>query len=687
MTPSQWIRPGMRPRIRIRMHRPAAALVAVGLSFTWLVAAPSGAHAAPAAYHRACPPATPGYATCFALYRTGTGQAQPNVTTPDGYGPADLQSAYQWPSSTGGVGRVVAVVDAFDLPEAEADMNHYRAQFGIPACTTNNGCFIKLNQSGNASPLPAPNNGWGVEIALDLQMVSASCPNCAIALIEAANNSTDNLAAAAQVAAGIGAAVTNSYGSPEASDEHTHLDPDYSVPGVVYTAASGDAGYGPGPDQGAQYPASSPDVVAVGGTRLTQDASARGWNEKVWYNGGAHPQGTNSGCSLYESKPVWQSGIPADCTTRTEVDVSAVADPNTGVAVYGPFDGITTPATPSWGVVGGTSASSPLIAGAYMLAGGSPVKFAGRLAYDREGANLNDVTVGSNTATCTDGNICMADTGYDGPTGMGTPNGVSDLRSIAGVGELDRTGSTDLSVYRPSTRQWFVRGSHVYPEVWGVSGDIPVPADYLGDSFADAAIWRPSTHRWWIQSLPSLDWGITGDIPAPADFNGDGRADPTVFRPSNGTWYEHGVGTVRWGINGDVPVPGDYNGDGKADPAVFRPSNSTWYVNGGAITQWGIKGDIPVPGDYNGDGKTDIAVYRPSTQRWWIDAPGVSTPTAYGSAGDIPQPGDYNGDGKTDIAVWRPSTTTWLVQNQFRAQWGASGDVPLNLPYAISRKP
>jgi hypothetical protein len=673
-----------RRRIRTRIHRPAAALVAVGLSFTWLVAAPSRAHAAPASYRQACPVAPRGYATCDALYRTSpTGQARPNVA-PAGYGPVALQSAYQWPSKTGGVGRIVAVVDAFNLPNAEQDLAAYRTQFGLPPCTTANGCFLKLNQNGNTSPLPASNDGWGVEIALDLEMVSASCPNCAIALIEADDNGTGNLATAAARGASIAEAVTNSYGSAEFSTEHSALDPAYSVPGVVYTAAAGDAGYGATFPQGPQYPASSPDVVAVGGTSLTPDTSTRQWNETVWYNGGPTPQGTNSGCSAFEAKPVWQTDT--DCpANRTEVDVSAVADPNTGVAVFGPFDGISSPAR--WGVAGGTSASSPLIAGAYMVAGGSPVSSAGRLAYDRNGTHLNDVTTGSNTDTCTDGNICTAEVGYDGPTGMGTPSGVADFRSVAGVGEFDATGKTELSVFRPSTRQWWVKGSDFYPTVWGLSGDIPVPADYFGDTFADAAIYRPSTHRWYIQFEPAvLSWGINGDIPVPADYNGDGQADPTVFRPSNHTWYEHGVGTVRWGLSGDIPVPGDYNGDGIADPAVFRPSTGTWYVHGVATTGWGHKGDIPVPGDYNGDGKTDVAIYRPSTHQWWINP--SPTPITWGISGDIPQPGDYTGDGKTDIAVWRPSNATWYLQNPVASvRWGASTDVPLNLPYAISRRP
>ena len=667
------------PITRTRACRATAAALALAVSVGWLVSAPAhSAHAAPATYQRACPPAPRGFASCDAVVRmssTTARTAAPDVTV-SGYGPADLQSAYRWPSSRAGVGRVVAVIDAYDLPAAENDLGKYRTQFGLPPCTVANGCFVKMNQAGDPIPAnlppppPAGREGWNVESALDIEMVSASCPNCAIALVEANSDSLGNLAKAARAGAGFAQAVTNSYGGMETNSETSLLDPFYSVPGVVYTASVGDSGYGTGFPAGPQYPAATPDVVAVGGTTLTRDGSARGWSETAWSD-------TNSGCSAFEPKPPWQSDT--GCAKRTEADVSAVADPQTGVATYGPLG---TNGANAWGVVGGTSASSPLIAGAYMLAGGSPVQKASRLPYDRHAAHLNDVTSGDNASPCNAGYLCSAGAGYDGPTGLGTPAGVADFRSNAGVADFDAIGNTEFSVYRPSSHTWYVHGSTTYPDVWGTTGDIPVPADYLGDSFSDAAVYRPSTHKWYIQFGPIVTWGVNGDIPVPGDYNGDGPADIAVYRPSNHTWYEHSVGSLAWGANGDIPVPGDYNGDGITDEAVFRPSNHTWYVFHGPKLSYGNAGDVPVPGDYNGDGRTDIAVFRPSTNQWWING---NAPITWGTTHDAPEPGDYNGDGRTDVATWRPSNGTWYVRALYKQQWGATGDVPLVLPYAINR--
>ncbi|MFL6239995.1 MAG: FG-GAP-like repeat-containing protein [Actinomycetes bacterium] len=681
-----------QPRTRpvSSLRRLAAIGVAFALGAAWFVNGPTtSAHAVGTKTHKpyahACGKAPRGHARCDALYQTAPATKRtvsPN-TAPPGYGPIDLQDAYNLPSGRGGVGRIVAIVDAFNWPAAESSLAAYRTQFGLPSCTTNNGCFLKIGPDPNdPSALPPTQDpGWAVEMALDLDMVSASCPNCAIVLVEATDDSLVHLANAALTAAGYAEAISNSYGVAEGnfSQSPAPFDSFYSVPGIVYTASTGDDGYGP------QYPATSPDVVAVGGTSLTQDASARGWNETTWFDP-TDNSGTGSGCSLYEAKPSWQSDA---CTHRTEADVSAVADPNTGVASYGPFPGCS-PDPECWGILGGTSASAPLIAGAYMVAGGAPVQRAARLLYDRGGAHLNDVTSGANTASCTDGYLCTAGPGYDGPTGMGTPNGSGAMRNAAGVAQFDALGNTQFSVYRPSTQTWYVRGSHFYPQAWGKSGDKPVPADYFGDTFTDAAVYRPSTHQWFIQFLGSFTWGTTGDIPVPGDFSGDGVAELTVYRPSNHTWYEHNLvsvsnTTVPWGASADTPVPGDYDGDGKIDPATYRPSTNTWYIKGiSGTTSWGKRGDVPVPGDYNGDGKTDIAVYRPSTHTWYLH--NLGAPVAWGGTGDAPEPGDYNGDGKTDIATWRPSNQTWYVRGIPGATvWGKSGDVPLVLPYAIDR--
>jgi hypothetical protein len=376
-----------------------------------------------------CPPATPGTAECLALRRMDVPQlATASVTpgfVPPGLGPAHLQSAYNLPGGNAGSGLTVAIVDAFDLPTAESDLAAYRTQFGLPACTTANGCFRKVQQTGTPT---AVNTGWDLEIALDLDMVSATCPNCNILLVEASSTDTSSLGAAVDTAVALGAmAVSNSYGGPEYPTE-TLDDSHFNHPGVAITVASGDCGYvcapqGSGYTKATEYPSASRYVVAVGGTSLHRDTSARGWTETAWGDGPPippnRPLGAGSGCSAYEAKPAWQTD-PLCPSARTQADVSAVADPNTGVAVY----------RGGWGVFGGTSAAAPIIAAAYALAG-PPVAGTYPASYPyADTADLNDVIGGSNVTlyTCTTAQLCNGEVGYDGPTGLGTPNGVAAFR-------------------------------------------------------------------------------------------------------------------------------------------------------------------------------------------------------------------------------------------------------------------
>jgi subtilase family serine protease len=326
-----------------------------------------------------------------------------------GYGPADLRSAYALPSS-GGSGQTVAIVDAYGDTTAEADLNTYRSNYGLPACTTANGCFKKVNQNGVQGSYPANNQGWALETQLDLQMVSAVCPSCKILLVEATNNQSNNLYAAEDTAARLGATeISNSWGGGEASSE-TSQDVHFNHPGAAITVSSGDSGFGP------EYPAASRLVTAVGGTTLNRASNARGWTETAW-------SGSGSGCSAYEPKPAWQTD--SGCSRRTIADVSAVADPNTGVAVYDSncnlIGQLTGQCFKGWGVVGGTSASAPIIAGVYALAGnGQSVNYSS-FPYSHT-SSLFDVTSGSN-GSCSPAYLCTSGAGYDGPTGLGTPNG------------------------------------------------------------------------------------------------------------------------------------------------------------------------------------------------------------------------------------------------------------------------
>ena len=350
-------------------------------------------------------PAKAGYAACSSI-RHDTLQGGKPVTaavTPSGFGPADIQSAYKLPTTANDPpnGPLVAIVDAYDLATAENDLGTYRSQFGLPPCTTANGCFKKVGQTGSSQP-PRRDAGWGQEIALDLDMVSAACPNCRILLVEAKSASFSNLATGVATAQRLGAkAISNSYGGSDYTNMSQYENA--AAAGVAVTASTGDSGYG------VQSPASFSHVVAVGGTSLSRDASARGWTESAW-------SGAGSGCGSYNANPGWQTAT--SCGKKANADVSAVANPNTGVAVY---DSTSYQGYVGWMVFGGTSASSPIIASLYAQAGDFG-QYAGQFTWNHT-ASLNDVTSGTN-GTCSQLVWCHAGGGWDGPTGLGTPNGL-----------------------------------------------------------------------------------------------------------------------------------------------------------------------------------------------------------------------------------------------------------------------
>ena len=392
--------------------------LALGLALCVAGAAPATAAANIAiersgnTFHKAtCAHGQPfGRARCFAHVVTDsagrirtfqpTGRPNFNFT---GYTPAELQSAYKLPSNGGSASYTIAIVDAFGYPNAEADLATYRQKYGLPACTTSNGCFRKVNQSGSTNSYPALNVGWAQETALDLDMVSAACPNCHILLVEGNSDLVSDLAAAVNTAASLGAnAISNSYGLAESSSLMSY-DSAYNHPGKAITVSTGDSGYG------VQWPASSASVTAVGGTSLSKASNSRGWSETAW-------SGAGSGCSSIVAKPQWQhDGL---CARRTVADVSAVADPNTGASVYGP----TSSTASGWMIIGGTSLSAPFIAGVYGVNGGTAT--AGSEPYSHV-ANLFDVTSGNNGRSCGKIYFCTAGVGYDGPTGLGTPNGAT----------------------------------------------------------------------------------------------------------------------------------------------------------------------------------------------------------------------------------------------------------------------
>lgn len=348
-----------------------------------------------------------GAARCLAHVQVDANGKPLATTTPTGYGPGDIQSAYELTGITSGAAPTVAIVDAYDDPTAESDLGAYRSYFGLPACTTANGCFRKVNQSGVAGTYPPsdPQSEWAVEISLDLDAVSAACPRCKILLVETSSDNLSDLGTGNNTAVQLGAAaVSNSYGGSEDSTNAQSSLSYYDHPGVLVTASAGDTAYG------VEFPASSQYVLGVGGTSLAKASNARGWSETVWLTQAG--EGTGSGCSAYTPKPSWQ--VDTGCSHKTVADVSAVADPYTGIAVYdtqSPYSG--------WTVIGGTSLASPLVAAIFAAAGraGAGPSF----PYENV-ADFWDVTSGSN-GTCSPSYLCTAGVGYDGPTGMGTPNG------------------------------------------------------------------------------------------------------------------------------------------------------------------------------------------------------------------------------------------------------------------------
>ena len=419
-TPGDPVTSARTPRVTVSVLAAALTLpmlVLTGPSGT-ARAATAGAAPRPLTTHQSCAAPAPGAVRCLSVWRhagartaTATATAKttvaPAIALPaSGYGPPDIVSAYQL-DTTAGAGQTVGIVDAFDNPRVEADLAAYRAVFGLPACTTANGCFRKVNQNGGATP-PAGDPGWGVEIALDVQAVSAACPRCRILLVEASDAGLTSIGTAVNAAVRLGATVvSNSYGTAESNGILTPGAQYYTHAGVAQVASSGDEGYAP-----ANFPAVLATVIAAGGTSLVHHANGT-WSETAW-------SGSGSGCSAIVAKPSWQHD--ARCARRTVADLSAVADPATGFAVYDTYG---LGADNGWIVVGGTSLASPLIAGMIGLAGNArDLDSAGHIYTGSSG--LADVVGGSN-GSCGGSYLCTAVTGYDGPTGLGSPRGTGAL--------------------------------------------------------------------------------------------------------------------------------------------------------------------------------------------------------------------------------------------------------------------
>lgn len=364
----------------------------------------SGGHRLPQgsrALAASCTAAATGSGACTNVELATTtiyGPTTPAQQVP-GLHPADLQSAYRLPSALAGSSQTIAVVVANADPNAESDLAVYRSTFGLAPCTSASGCFRVLalkDESGDVN--------WAREASIDLDMASAVCPNCKLMLVQSKDAKDGNLASAVSAAVAAGATVvSNSFAVAEVSSENNAM---WAHPGVPIVAAAGDQGYG-----GANWPAASTNVIAVGATTLVPNSTtARGWTETAW-------SGTGSGCSAIAVKPAWQTDT--GCAKRVVADVAAVGDPQTPVAVYDSYQ------DNGWVEMGGTSVATPIVAGVYALAGNAAqLNLNGASTLYANPAGLNAIGAGSN-GTCSPLYLCTAGSGYSGPAGVGSPNGIA----------------------------------------------------------------------------------------------------------------------------------------------------------------------------------------------------------------------------------------------------------------------
>lgn len=352
------------------------------------------------------------FAAANAAYRFANFQGKPPVhvyksaqSTPSGVTPAEIKKIYHLPS-TGGKG-TIAIIDAYDDPNAESDLAVFDKQFKLPACTTANGCFEKHKMSSSV----AANSGWSMEMALDVQWAHAIAPKAKILLVEAKTPSGANLLSAIDYATSRKdvVAISMSWGGAEFSDElsyDTHF-VDKANPAAAFFASSGDDG------TGASWPASSPNVIGVGGTTLKLSSKGTFISERAW-------SGSGGGVSAYEKEPAYQTAykISKAGGMRAIPDVSYDADPASGYPVY-LTAGTGSKAKGSWNTVGGTSAGAPQWAAIQAL-GGSAVltKFYTDKASTSSLKYFRDITSGSN-GDCA--YYCSARKRYDYVTGLGSP--------------------------------------------------------------------------------------------------------------------------------------------------------------------------------------------------------------------------------------------------------------------------
>jgi hypothetical protein len=501
-----------------------------------------------------CPPVSrAGQMECMSVIRVFAGsRSTPSLSAAAaGYGPSSLRSAYHLTSASAsaGRGRTIAIVDAYSNPDAAADLASYRGHYGLPSCTASSGCLRIVNQSGKARPLPKAKVNWGIEEALDLDMVSAICPRCHILLVEAKSSSTANLGQAEDTAVSKGARfVSNSWSGGEFVGQGA-FDHYFNHPGDAIVFASGDFGYG------SQYPADMQYVTSVGGTTLRHEHSpGRSWSEQAW-GVGAGVEGTGSGCSTLEAKPSWQARddtAPGGCLNRTENDVAADANPNTGAAIYDTYR-----TGGRWLLVGGTSEATPIIAGVYALAG-VPTRGTYPASYPyQHSSHFYDVKSGVNgLCEANRSYLCHGRPGYDGPTGLGTPDG---------TGGFGNHGSRRVTLADPGTQDREA-GTRVTVKIDGIDGrasasSLAYTATGLPEGMSIAAL-RHST-----------DAAITGKLPA-----APGRFAVTVRGRDRSTGQ---TGSTRFTLVAAASLTDAFTGSGQVALDQGGPLNGQCLTDSG----------------------------------------------------------------------------------------------------------
>jgi hypothetical protein len=640
-------------------------------------AVPTAGYVPSAGVKAPCAPASAGHASCAALLDTDRGHlafsAGAASTTPSGLDPSELGTAYDLQTALGGSRQTVAVVTAYDDPDAESDLTTYRTQYGMPPCTTADGCFDKVNQTGGTS-YPGTSTGWSAADAESMDMISALCRNCHILLVEASTYSVSDLGTAENEAVALGAKfIDNDWYSPEAGLGSAELTDDteyFDHPGVAITAPAGDSGYGT-----IEYPAASQYITAVGGTTLTADSSAaRGFTETAW-------AGSSSGCSAYEPKPSWQTDT--GCSDRTLNDVSADADPTNSPIAY--YD---TPTTGGWGKGGGTLVAAAIVAAAYALSG-TPASGSDPASYPYQhpggdyttpgdsytsSDGLYNITSGS-TGTCTPAYLCTAGAGYNGPTGLGTP--ASDVSFSAtgnftgawfrGTGDLCIDDRSDATTNGNAVQSQGCNGTTAQEWTAESDGTFRHDGSYCLDVTNGGTTSGTLVQLWsCLAGDANQQWIPRGDRELYNPHSGLCLYDPVA---TSGTQLEiytcNDANPEAWDLPYPVPTStGEITSHIKAGECMDNLTGGTtngnkidiWTCNGGTDSQiWTVaaNGTLKVAGgclatDNDGTANGTLMTWYTCTgdanQRWVYQSDGTLVNTLSGTCLDDPSASTTNGN-------------------------------------------